>query len=171
MFPRSFLLSFFLFHCQQCDQCGVLVHRDCYAVQSAPQGRLWLCDPCRAGFEIPPPCALCPVVGGALKRTTIPGRWCHPLCAGWVDETCLDRSLSDAFLQGLVHGVELISAARLKLTCKVCGQRHGACIQCSHPSCYAPFHATCGRQAQGYIMKVMLGTKLIIAGFQVHICC
>ena len=38
-----------------------------------------------------PQCCLCPVVGGALKPTTIPGAWCHNACMQWVPEvSCVD---------------------------------------------------------------------------------
>lgn len=37
------------------------------------------------GITRPPPCILCPVLGGAMKRTDC-GRWCHLACARWVPE-------------------------------------------------------------------------------------
>jgi hypothetical protein len=38
-----------------------------------------------------PQCCLCPVAGGALKPTTIPGAWCHAACMMWIPEvTCVD---------------------------------------------------------------------------------
>lgn len=39
-----------------------------------------------AGVKEPPPCVLCPVVGGALKPTA-EGAWCHVACALWTPET------------------------------------------------------------------------------------
>lgn len=74
-------------HLLQCDKCGCMVHTECYSVQHRPDGRLWLCDVCRLGLKTPPPCALCPVVGGIMKPTTC-GRWVHCACALWVPETC-----------------------------------------------------------------------------------
>lgn len=31
-------------------------------------------------------CCLCPVTGGALKPTTIPGLWAHLTCMQWIPE-------------------------------------------------------------------------------------
>lgn len=39
-----------------------------------------------AGAQRAPACALCPVPGGLMKRTTC-GRWCHLVCALWTPET------------------------------------------------------------------------------------
>jgi hypothetical protein len=56
----------------------------CYGVKEHPAGAPWLCDVCALpGLERPPPCVLCPRVGGAMKPTP-DGQWCHLLCATWV---------------------------------------------------------------------------------------
>ena len=34
-----------------------------------------------------PLCCLCPVEGGALKRTTTQGIWAHSACCQWIPET------------------------------------------------------------------------------------
>ncbi|KAI3431442.1 hypothetical protein D9Q98_004494 [Chlorella vulgaris] len=138
----------------QCDKCRVFVHMACYGVKQAPHGALWLCDVCSLGLQRPPPCALCPVVGGALKRTTC-GRWAHPTCALWLPETSLDVSASHLRLQGLVQGVQQVHRTRFQLTCKLCGQQHGACTQCCEPRCYVGFHPLCARHA-GYGMEIAM---------------
>jgi len=62
----------------------LLIHMGCYGVKQHPAGAPWLCDVCALpGVEHPPPCVLCPRVGGAMKPTR-DGRWCHLLCATWV---------------------------------------------------------------------------------------
>jgi hypothetical protein len=95
----------------QCDGCGVFVHMSCYAVPEPPHGALWLCDTCGVGAAPPPPCAMCPVVGGALKRTTC-GRWCHPSCALWVPQTALDPGARHLGLRGLIQGVGQVRSSR-----------------------------------------------------------
>jgi hypothetical protein len=61
----------------------------CYGLQQHPAGAAWLCDVCRLpGLAGPPPCVLCPRIGGAMKQTR-DGRWCHLLCATWVPEVAV----------------------------------------------------------------------------------
>jgi hypothetical protein len=38
-----------------------------------------------------PQCCLCPLTGGGLKPTTLPGMWAHAACMQWIPEvTCLE---------------------------------------------------------------------------------
>jgi hypothetical protein len=99
----------------------------------------------------PPVCALCPSsAAGPLKLTTC-GQWVHPACALWLPETALDCTRKGAgSLQGVITGVDQIHASRRKLTCHLCKQPYGACVQCSRPSCYVAFHVSCARAA-GYV--------------------
>ena len=137
----------------ECDRCRVLVHMGCYGVAQHPAGAPWLCSVCRLpGVGAPPPCALCPRVGGAMKPTD-DGRWCHLLCCTWMPGV----AVADPAAMEPIIGVGALPAARLALTCGVCRQRHGACIQCAGSGrCYAAFHATCAREA-GYRMGVQAG--------------
>ena len=50
-----------------CDACDICVHQACYGIQNIPAGS-WLCHPCRKGISNSP-CVLCPLSGGAMKRT------------------------------------------------------------------------------------------------------
>ena len=102
-------------------------------------------------------CDLCPNEGGAFKQT-VTGEWVHLLCAIWIPET---RVANDVFMEPIT-GVERISKQRWKLVslillfttlllthvqrCCICQQRYGACIQCTKPSCFVAFHATCARK-------------------------
>ncbi|KAL0042492.1 hypothetical protein WJX79_001550 [Trebouxia sp. C0005] len=106
----------------ECDGCRALVHMDCYGVERAPQGQSWLCDVCALGPRVhhTPACVLCPVVGPPLRRTSC-HRYCHVGCAQWLGETFI--------LNGLVHGLPNVSKAKCQLTCYLCQQRYGACIQ------------------------------------------
>jgi PHD-finger/PHD-zinc-finger like domain len=66
-----------------CVACGVHVHTTCYDTAAPPAGGHWRCDVCTAGIAEPPICALCPVIGGALKLAG-DGRWVHATCALWI---------------------------------------------------------------------------------------
>lgn len=65
--------------------------QSCYGVPELPdQGDMWLCRACELKEEgkPAPQCCLCPVAGGALKPTTVPGLWCHAACLQWIPEVC-----------------------------------------------------------------------------------
>ena len=47
----------------------------CYGIGEAPNGCLWLCDPCSLALDRPPACALCP---GEGRRRTGEGRALPP---------------------------------------------------------------------------------------------
>jgi NuA3 HAT complex component NTO1 len=79
-------------------------------------------------------CCLCPMKGGALKRTT-DWRWAHVVCALWVPNVSFaDPESRDA--------VDLfgMDEKRFSLTCSLCGQHKGACIQCKERKCMRAFH-------------------------------
>ncbi|KIM39576.1 hypothetical protein M413DRAFT_447053 [Hebeloma cylindrosporum] len=123
-----------------CDGCNLAVHQDCYGVPYIPEGQ-WLCRKCTVSPENPVECILCPNEGGAFKQT-VHGEWVHLLCAIWIPET---RVANDVFMEP-VTGIERISKQRWKLRCTICDIREGACIQCTKPSCFVAFHATCARK-------------------------
>lgn len=54
----------------------------------AGSGDFWMCRACELEEVgvLPPQCCLCPVVGGALKPTTLPGLWAHAACMQWIPE-------------------------------------------------------------------------------------
>ncbi|XP_039045575.1 histone-lysine N-methyltransferase ATX2-like isoform X2 [Hibiscus syriacus] len=127
----------------QCDKCRMMVHARCYGELEPVDGILWLCNLCRPGApESPPPCCLCPVIGGAMKPTT-DGRWAHLACAIWIPETCL----SDVKRMEPIDGLNRICKDRWKLLCSICGVSYGACIQCSNPTCRVAYHPLCARAA------------------------
>ncbi|GKU87587.1 hypothetical protein SLEP1_g1963 [Rubroshorea leprosula] len=127
----------------QCDKCRIMVHARCYGELEPVDGVLWLCNLCRPGSpESPPPCCLCPVVGGAMKPTT-DGRWAHLACAIWIPETCL----SDVKRMEPIDGLNRINKDRWKLLCSICQVSYGACIQCSNNTCRVAYHPLCARAA------------------------
>ncbi|GMP55229.1 hypothetical protein CsSME_00020108 [Camellia sinensis var. sinensis] len=127
----------------QCDKCRMMVHAKCYGELEPVDGVLWLCSLCRPGApDSPPPCCLCPVVGGAMKPT-LDGRWAHLACAIWIPETCL----SDVKKMEPIDGISRIAKDRWKLLCSICRVSYGACIQCSNNTCCVAYHPLCARAA------------------------
>lgn len=131
-----------------CDKCGISVHQSCYGILEPPDHtKPWLCCSCEAQGEgcHAPQCCLCPVVGGALKPSVIPGVWVHSTCAQWIPEVTVKggRTMDD------VDGILEIPKERWELFCGICKQRVGAKIQCE--CCYSAFHPLCARLA-GFAM-------------------
>lgn len=72
-----------------CSDCKVSVHRKCYGLQTLPDDvDAWLCDWCACDTKSKgkPSCVLCPNTRGAVKRTTLPGKWAHIACAYWLND-------------------------------------------------------------------------------------
>jgi len=136
----------------QCDGCKGCTHMSCYSVTKAPHGDLWLCDVCQArpSEADRPPCVLCPVKGGLMKRTT-EGQWCHPGCAIWLPETHIIADERYLGLEGLIGGVKRISSSRREHRCMFCKQIYGAVIQCCEEGservteCFKTFHLMCAK--------------------------
>eukprot|EP00891_Asterochloris_glomerata_P002152 jgi/Astpho2/2152/fgenesh1_pg.00040_%23_10_t len=126
-----------------CDMCGITVHQSCYGVPELPgQEDMWMCRACELKEEgTQPQCCLCPVEGGALKPTTIPGLWCHAACMQWIPEVAVE----DVSKMEPVTHIKNIQRERWELLCTICRQRVGAKIQCS--TCYVAYHPLCARMA------------------------
>lgn len=61
--------------------------------------------------------------------------------------------------------VEKVPKTRWKLTCYICQQKMGACIQCGNKLCYQAFHVTCARRARLFLkMKNSHGTLAELDG-------
>lgn len=64
-----------------------------------------------------------------------------------------------------VMDVEKVPKTRWRLTCYLCHQKMGACIQCGNKACYQAFHVTCARRARLYLkMKNSHGTLAVLDG-------
>ncbi|KAI9711167.1 MAG: nuA3 HAT complex component nto1 [Chrysothrix sp. TS-e1954] len=128
-----------------CDGCDLAVHQECYGVPYIPEGQ-WLCRKCREIGRSTPACIFCPNPDGAFKKST-EGKWAHLLCAIWIPEvTIATKSIMEP-----IDGVANVPKSRWRLTCYLCHQRMGACIQCGMKHCYQAFHVTCGRKAKLYL--------------------
>lgn len=128
-----------------CDGCDIAVHQECYGVPFIPEGQ-WLCRKCQNIGRGVPTCIFCPNTEGAFKLTT-EQRWAHLLCAIWIPEV----SLANASLMEPIDGVAKVPKPRWKLTCYICQQKMGACIQCGNRNCFQAFHVTCARRAKLFL--------------------
>ncbi|KAJ8266875.1 hypothetical protein GJAV_G00135690 [Gymnothorax javanicus] len=119
-----------------CDKCNVCVHQACYGILKVPLGN-WLCRTCALGVQ--PKCLLCPKRGGALKPTRSGTKWVHVSCALWIPEVSIGCPEKMEPITKVSH----IPASRWALSCSLCREHTGTCIQCSTPSCIVAFHVTC----------------------------
>lgn len=119
-----------------CDNCNVCVHQACYGILKVPQGN-WLCRTCALGVQSK--CLLCPRRGGALKPTRSGTKWVHVSCALWIPEVSIGCPEKMEPITKVSH----IPASRWALSCSLCCEHSGTCIQCSMPSCTVAFHVTC----------------------------
>ena len=128
-----------------CDGCDLAVHQECYGVPFIPEGQ-WLCRKCQLIGRGTPTCIFCPNTDGAFKQTNA-SRWSHLLCAIWIPEV----SIGNTTFMEPVMDVEKVPKPRWKLTCYICRQKMGACIQCGNKNCYIAFHVTCARRARLFL--------------------
>lgn len=128
-----------------CDGCDLAVHQECYGVPFIPEGQ-WLCRKCQLIGRGTPTCIFCPNIDGAFKQTNA-SRWSHLLCAIWIPEVTLGNT---TFMEPVMD-VEKVPKQRWKLTCYICRQKMGACIQCGNKNCFVAFHVTCARRARLFL--------------------
>ncbi|XP_077122157.1 E3 ubiquitin-protein ligase Jade-2 [Ranitomeya variabilis] len=119
-----------------CDKCNVCVHQACYGILKVPTGN-WLCRSCALGVQ--GKCLLCPKRGGALKPTRSGTKWVHVSCALWIPEVSIGCPEKMEPITKISH----IPPSRWALSCSLCKECAGTCIQCSMPSCITAFHVTC----------------------------
>lgn len=142
-----------------CDGCDLAVHQECYGVPFIPEGQ-WLCRKCQLIGRGIPTCIFCPNSDGAFKQTNS-SKWAHLLCAMWIPEVTLGNH---TFMEPVMD-VDKVPKSRWKLTCYICNQQMGACIQCGNKSCYQAFHVTCARRAKLFLrMKNSSGALDVLDG-------
>lgn len=128
-----------------CDGCDLAVHQECYGVPFIPEGQ-WFCRKCKEIGRGTPTCIFCPNVDGAFKQTSTL-RWSHLICSIWIPEVTIANM---TFMEPITD-VDKVPKSRWKLSCYICNQKMGACIQCGNKNCYLAFHVTCARKAKLFL--------------------
>ena len=139
-----------------CDGCDIAVHQECYGIAFIPEGQ-WLCRMCMINKNHPAECAFCPSKTGAFKQLDN-SLWSHVICALWINELYF----ANPIYMEPIEGMDLIPKSRWKLTCYICKQRVGACIQCSNRNCFQAYHVTCAKRA-GLYMEMSKGVQAAIS--------
>ncbi|KAF7379079.1 hypothetical protein HZH66_015313 [Vespula vulgaris] len=120
----------------RCRECHVTVHASCYGITVLPTDPSnWACDKCKAG-KTDVMCCLCPMRGGAVKRTS-DGGWAHILCALILPGVTFKDAINKDPINVLTIRTDI-----LKQQCCYCGYSDGACLSCSQ--CNNLFHPSCG---------------------------
>lgn len=135
-----------------CDGCDIAVHQECYGVAFIPEGQ-WLCRKCMINKNKVTQCVFCPSTTGAFKQLDN-SLWGHVVCGLWINELYF----ANPVYMEPIEGIESIPKSRWKLTCYICRQRIGACIQCTNRSCFQAYHVTCAKRA-GLHMEMTQGLK------------
>lgn len=129
-----------------CDGCNIAVHQECYGIAFIPEGQ-WFCRKCMVSRGRGVKCAFCPSETGAFKQLDN-GLWSHVVCALWIHEVYF---ANPTYMEP-IEGIDMIPRNRWKLTCYICRQKTGACIQCSNRSCFQAYHVTCAKRAGLYMI-------------------
>ncbi|KAI5952790.1 hypothetical protein KGF54_003657 [Candida jiufengensis] len=135
-----------------CDGCDIAVHQECYGVAFIPEGQ-WLCRKCMINKNKTTECVFCPSTTGAFKQSDS-SLWSHVICALWINELYF----ANPIYMEPIEGIDNIPKSRWKLTCYICKQRVGACIQCAGRNCFQAYHVTCAKRA-GLQMEMTKGIK------------
>ena len=89
-------------------------------------------------------CALCPVSGGAMKRTTC-WRWCHLQCAMWIPEAFFRSPDTNECIDILK-----IPKFRFGNRCCYCSKIMGATLDCCKANCKKQYHVSCALKRKAY---------------------
>ncbi|CAK7901274.1 nuA3 HAT complex component Nto1p [[Candida] anglica] len=135
-----------------CDGCDIAVHQECYGVAFIPEGQ-WLCRKCMINKNREVHCIFCPSTTGAFKQLDS-SLWSHVVCALWITELYF----ANPIYMEPIEGVDLIPKNRWKLSCYICKQKGGACIQCHNRNCFQAYHVTCAKRA-GLYMNLTKGVQ------------
>ncbi|ODV63696.1 Nto1p ASCRUDRAFT_26536, partial [Ascoidea rubescens DSM 1968] len=125
-----------------CDGCDIAVHQECYGVVYIPEGQ-WYCRHCMTAKKKEAHCQFCPSTTGAFKQTES-GDWAHVICGLWIPELTFK---SPVYME-TIDNIENVPKGRWNLTCYICKQKCGACIQCANKNCAQAYHVTCARRSE-----------------------
>ena len=144
------------------------MHQECYGLPQVPEED-WYCDGCRtfgAGEAGKVQCALCPIVGYAVRPTEnindgsirwvcvkpynstkshSPSNsillWCHVLCAKGIPGVRMRR-------KDICQGIDISKIAEecVNVTCEICSSNVGASMRCCVRGCKAYFHVECTKR-------------------------
>lgn len=89
-----------------------------------------------------------------MKSTRSGSKWAHVSCALWIPEVSIGCPEKMEPITKISH----IPSSRWALTCSLCRDRTGACIQCAVKTCKTAFHVTCAIQ-HSLDMKTILDDK------------
>ena len=129
-----------------CEGCNVVVHQACYGILKVPEG-MWHCQTCESQERMARVrCELCPLKGGALKRTDNNG-WAHVVCALYIPEV---RFANTRTMEPII--ISRIPREKYSKSCHICEEGNqernatiGACMSCNWASCRVSFHVTCAQ--------------------------
>ncbi|KAI6659228.1 Protein AF-10 isoform X2 [Oopsacas minuta] len=130
-----------------CTECSLTVHQACYGILLIPQGS-WLCQTCESQERMARvKCELCPLKGGALKKTDTNG-WAHVVCALYIPEV---RFADTRTMEPII--ISRIPREKFSKSCHICDEGNqerkaifGACMNCNWSNCKISFHVTCGQK-------------------------
>ena len=125
----------------RCTDCKITVHLNCYVTIFSKN---WKCDVCTSKL-ITPKCALCPYIGGAMKRAHENSDvWIHSLCALNQPETYLNDSTGN-----IANYLAALNSNRKSIACSICNLVEGVVNLCAfnlYNGCSNYIHITCARE-------------------------
>ena len=124
-----------------CSKCDLAVHMTCFGLSELPEDD-WYCEECLYGNNCQVICSICGKGSGALKRgTTKPignTGWGHVYCADNMPGSCYALQETKANID-----LSRVDVRRCALKCQICGEKTGACVQCTYRNCLSAFHPFC----------------------------
>ncbi|KAJ4765750.1 Histone-lysine N-methyltransferase [Rhynchospora pubera] len=129
-----------------CNRCQVAVHQECYGATDVNDLTSWVCRACEDP-KLKRNCCLCPIKGGALKRTDVGDFWVHVTCTWFQPKMTFPNPNTMEPAVGILS----VPLDSFKKMCVICEQVHGACTKCCE--CNVSYHAMCASRA-GYRMEL-----------------
>eukprot|EP01083_Nonionella_stella_P150408 479109_1 len=130
----------------ECMDCHIIVHETCYGLSwiDIESNNSFVCDACKEKRKHKDithiQCCVCPVSGGALKRTSC-NQWCHIFCALWIPEL----GIANIITKSPIINIGKIAPFRKTKKCSICKvhDNASACIKCEYHECCDYVHPMC----------------------------